>query len=190
MTGFRFALGGAQSLYNCTPDLTVLGKIIGGGMPVGAIGGKKSLLSLLAPCGPVYQAGTLSGNPVTCAAGLATLDILAREKDRIYPHLNDYTTRLTHGLSTCAARHGVALQTSSIGGMFGFFFTPNPVTNYSQACSANTDQFTQFFHNMIAQGVYFAPSAFEAGFASTCHGDYELTYTLEAADQAFSCMAS
>jgi glutamate-1-semialdehyde 2,1-aminomutase len=189
MTGFRVALGGAQSLYNCTPDLTVLGKIIGGGMPVGAIGGKKSLLSLLAPCGPVYQAGTLSGNPVTCAAGLATLDILAREHDRIYLHLNDYTTRLTHGLSASAARHGIALQTSSIGGMFGFFFTPNPVTNYSQACSANTDQFTQFFHNMIAQGVYFAPSAFEAGFASTCHGDHELTHTLTAADQAFSCMA-
>ena len=188
MTGFRVALGGAQSLYNCTPDLTVLGKIIGGGMPVGAIGGKQSLLSLLAPTGPVYQAGTLSGNPVTCAAGLATLDILARARDRIYPHLNDYTARLTQGLSACAVRHGVALQTSSIGGMFGFFFTPSPVTNYSQACSANTEQFTLFFHHMIAQGIYFAPSAFEAGFASFCHGDYELAHTLEAAEQAFSCM--
>ena len=190
MTGFRVALGGAQSLFTCQPDLTILGKIIGGGMPVGAVGGKKELLSLLAPSGPVYQAGTLSGNPVTCAAGLATLTILERDKETIYPHLLDYTKSLTAGMQKRAAQYNIPLQTQHVSGMFGFSFSDTPATNYASACKTDTTLFAQFFHTMIAQGVYFAPSAFEAGFVSTCHGSHELEHTLSALDHAFCCLTN
>ena len=185
MTGLRVALGGAQSLYDCTPDLTILGKIIGGGMPVGAIGGKKEIMSLLAPTGPVYQAGTLSGNPVTCASGLATLQLLDEKRSEIYPHLESMTSKLTQGLEACARRHKVPFTTSSIGGMFGIFFTDTPVTNYATACQTNGELFNRFFHAMIAQGIYFAPSAFEAGFISAAHTTLELEHTLDCADHAF-----
>ena len=188
MTGFRVALGGAQSIYDISPDITVLGKIIGGGLPVGAVGGKRSLMSLLAPSGPVYQAGTLSGNHLTMAAGLTTLRICQRDADRIYPQLNHYTETLCARMSQLAQRYGIGLQVSHVGGMFGFFFSDSPVVNYEQACQSDTKRFAQFFRAMLAQGIYFPPSAFEACFVSHAHGDVELCHTVDAIQQSFACL--
>ena len=188
MTGFRTALGGAQSLYNIKPDLTILGKIIGGGLPVGAIGGSAKIMSQLAPSGPVYQAGTLSGNHLTLAAGIETLKICQKESATLYPQLNQYTTTLCERMQVLAKQHNIHLQAQSVGGMFGFFFSNSPVDNYQKACQSNQELFKQFFHLMLAQGIYLPPSAFEACFVSKAHSQHELDYTLNAIGQAFSCM--
>ena len=184
MTGFRVARGGAQELYGVTPDLTTLGKIIGGGMPVGAFGGKRAIMEQLAPLGPVYQAGTLSGNPVALAAGLATLDLIA--SPRFHTDLATKTRQLCDELVTAACEAGVLLTTNYVGGMFGLFFTAENVTNYAQATACDVERFKTFFHGMLAEGVYFAPSAFEAGFMSSAHTEADLDATAVAARRVFA----
>ena len=184
MTGFRVARGGAQELYGVTPDLTTLGKIIGGGMPVGAFGGKRAIMEQLAPLGPVYQAGTLSGNPVALAAGLATLDLIA--SPRFHADLAAKTQKLCDELVTAACEAGVLLTANYVGGMFGLFFTAENVTNYAQATACDVERFKTFFHGMLAEGVYFAPSAFEAGFMSSAHTEADLDATAVAARRVFA----
>ena len=185
MTGFRVALGGAQAHYNIRPDLTCLGKVIGGGMPVGAFGGKREIMQCLAPLGPVYQAGTLSGNPVAMAAGLAALTAIQQEG--LYERLNHCTDVLTQGLRDIAKHHGIPLTTNKAGSMFGFFFTDvETVTNYQQAINCNTEQFNRFYHGMLSNGVYLAPASYEAGFVSACHSDALLDMTLETADKVMA----
>ncbi|WP_049621605.1 glutamate-1-semialdehyde 2,1-aminomutase [Frateuria defendens] len=182
MTGFRVALGGAQAHYGVTPDLTTFGKIIGGGMPVGAYGGRRELMEQIAPAGPIYQAGTLSGNPVAMAAGLAMLTLI--QAPGFYEELAAKTRRLTDGLQAVADGEGVPFSTNRVGGMFGLFFTAEKVTSYAQATTADTALFNRFFHAMLKRGVYLAPSAFEAGFVSSAHTDEDLADTLEAARAA------
>ena len=182
MTGFRVALGGAQAYYGVTPDLTTFGKIIGGGMPVGAYGGRRDLMEQIAPAGPIYQAGTLSGNPVAMAAGLAMLDLI--QAPGFHDKLAARTRLLTDGLQSVADGAGVAFSTNRVGGMFGLFFTADKVTTYAQATAADTVLFNRFFHGMLKRGVYLAPSAFEAGFMSSAHGDQDIADTLEAARSA------
>jgi glutamate-1-semialdehyde 2,1-aminomutase len=185
MTGFRVALGGAQALYGIRPDLTTLGKIVGGGMPVGAFGGRREIMQEIAPLGPVYQAGTLSGNPVAMAAGLATLEGIAAPG--FHDRLAASTDRLVEGLREAAGRARVALATSHVCGMFGLFFTDAPVvTTYAQATAGDIERFKRFFHGMLAEGVYFAPSAFEAGFVSAAHTDDLIDATVEAASRVFA----
>jgi len=185
MTGFRVARGGAQELYGVKPDLTTLGKIVGGGMPVGAFGGRREIMQHIAPLGPVYQAGTLSGNPVAMAAGLATLRGLASTD--FYPRLARSTERLVDGLREAARSAGVGLTTNHVCGMFGLFFTDAPeVTSYAAATRCDVERFKRFFHGMLAAGVYLAPSAFEAGFVSAAHGDAEIEATIAAARAVFS----
>tara|TARA_B100001989_G_C24542631_1_gene468566 strand:+ start:1524 stop:2804 length:1281 start_codon:yes stop_codon:yes gene_type:complete len=188
MTGFRVALGGAQSLFNIKPDITVLGKIIGGGLPVGAIGGRADLMQQLAPSGPIYQAGTLSGNHLTLAAGTTTLALCQDASPQLYAQLSDYTHQLTAGMRQAADRHNIPLQTAAVGGMFGFYFSEKPVTNYVEACKSDQALFRDFFQAMLAQGVYFPPSAFEACFVSQAHGQEELRHTLDAVNQAFASL--
>ena len=184
MTGFRVALGGAQAVYNVTPDLTTLGKIIGGGMPVGAFGGKRDIMQHIAPLGAVYQAGTLSGNPIAMAAGLAALTEIS--KPGVYQALTAKTTELLNGFSAAAARHGIPLTTNQVGGMFGVFFTTEKhVSNFAQATQCNIDAFKRFFHLMLDQGVYLAPSAYEAGFLSLAHSAEDLAHTIQAAELSF-----
>ncbi len=183
MTGFRVGLGGAQGLYGITPDLTTLGKVIGGGLPVGAFGGRREIMDKLAPTGPVYQAGTLSGNPVAVAAGLATLKEV--ETPGFYEDLADKTRRLTEGLVAAARRHGVPFSAQSVGGMFGIYFSERPPVGYAEALAGDRERFKRFFHAMLEAGVYLAPSAFEAGFVSAAHDEAALAFTLEAADKAF-----
>lgn len=190
MTGFRVALTGAQGLYGIEPDITVLGKIIGGGLPVGAIGGKAELMRHLAPSGPVYQAGTLSGNHMTLAAGLATLKHCRDHATTLYAQLHDYTSALTSGMRQQAQQHGIALQTVCAGGMFGFYFADKPVRNYLDASQTQQQHFRDFFQSMLAQGIYLPPSSYEACFVSKAHGEDELRYTLNATAQAFASMAS
>jgi glutamate-1-semialdehyde 2,1-aminomutase len=187
MTGFRVALGGAQAHYNIKPDLTTLGKVIGGGMPVGAFGGRRDIMDQLAPLGPVYQAGTLSGNPIAMAAGLATL----REVTQIdfYPSLAKHTEKLVEGLRERAASAQIPFCAHSLGSMFGFFFTEAPqIFSCEEAKKCNVSQFKQFFHGMLQQGIYLAPSAFEAGFVSSAHHKDEIQATLNAAEIVFSKM--
>ncbi len=185
MTGFRVARGGAQSLYGVTPDLTTLGKVIGGGLPVGAFGGRRAIMESIAPLGPVYQAGTLSGNPVALAAGLATLEIVARPG--FFEALGASTQRLTAGLRALAHDAGIGLTTNQVGGMFGVFFTDEPeVTGYRQATACDTERFRRFFHAMLAAGVYLAPSPFETGFVSAAHREADIDATLEAARTALA----
>lgn len=185
MTGFRVALGGAQSLYGIKPDLTTLGKVIGGGMPVGAFGGRRNIMEHLAPLGPVYQAGTLSGNPVAMAAGLKTLELIA--KPEFYPSLTDKTTKLTTGLKEHANKAGIALSTNSVGGMFGLFFSSeNHINSFAQVIACDQGLFKRFFHAMLAEGIYLAPSAFEAGFVSSAHTDDDLNKTLAIAANVFA----
>jgi len=180
MTGFRVARGGAQSIYGITPDLTTIGKIVGGGLPAAAFGGRADIMASLAPDGPVYQAGTLSGNPLAMAAGLATLEQL--DTPGFYTALSERTSQLTAGLAAIAGDLGVPLAVESEGGMFGFVFTADgPVRSFDQVAAADTDRFKKFFHGMLANGVYLAPSAFEAGFVSAAHGEDEITKTLAAA---------
>ncbi len=182
MTGFRVALGGAQALYGVTPDLTTLGKVIGGGMPVGAFGGRREIMEYLAPQGPVYQAGTLSGNPVALAAGLKTLELVS--EPGFYARLADKTAALTKGLEERAAACGVDLRINQVGGMFGLFFTAAPaVTDFAQVMACDQELFKRFFHGMLGEGVYLAPSAFEAGFVSAAHDEDTLTATLAAAER-------
>jgi len=185
MTGFRVALGGAQGLYQIKPDLTTLGKVIGAGMPVGAFGGKQEIMEHIAPLGPVYQAGTLSGNPIAMSAGLAMLNALSEPS--FYDKLEDKVKTLCQGVQAAAEHYGIPFSTNSVGGMFGWFFTESaPVSNYAQATACNIARFQKFYHLMLEQGVYLAPSAFEAGFVSAAHGEKELNQTIETANKVFS----
>jgi glutamate-1-semialdehyde 2,1-aminomutase len=188
MTGFRVALGGAQARYGVAPDLTTFGKIIGGGMPVGAYGGRRDLMEQVSPAGPVYQAGTLSGNPVAMAAGLAMLQLVQA------PGFHDALERTTHalcdGFEAAAREAGVPLHTTRVGGMFGLFFSDAPVDTYAGAVACDAAAFRRFFHAMLERGVFMAPSAFEAGFVSSAHGAAEVDATLEAARAAFRVAAA
>lgn len=183
MTGFRVALGGAQSLYGITPDLTTLGKVIGGGMPLAAFGGRRDIMQYLAPLGPVYQAGTLSGNPVAVTAGLVNLE-LAMEPG-LYERLGEMTRVMTEGLVQIGRHYGFPVCACALGGMFGFYFRDTLPTHLQEVLSADKERFKLFFHGMLAQGIYMAPSAFEAGFVSTVHGTAELEKTLDAAETVF-----
>ncbi len=188
MTGFRVGLHGAQGLYDIKPDLTTLGKIIGGGMPVGAFGGSQKIMSYLAPLGAVYQAGTLSGNPVAMAAGLTTLDLIAQAG--FYDALTAKTDYLMTGLKQRAQQSGIALTTNAVGGMFGLFFSAEPeITRFSQVMHSDQALFKQFFHAMLAEGVYLAPSAFEAGFVSAAHSTDDLNKTLASAEKVFKYLS-
>lgn len=187
MTGFRVAKGGAQALFNIQPDLTTLGKIVGGGMPAAAFGGRADIMASIAPDGPVYQAGTLSGNPVAMAAGLATLEQL--DQPGFYESLGQRTQQLIDGLSAAASDAGVSLAVEHAGGMFGFVFTDDaPVRHFTQVAAADVDRFRAFFHGMLAEGIYLAPSAFEAGFVSAAHGDAEIAATLDAARRVLAAL--
>ncbi|WP_108651955.1 glutamate-1-semialdehyde 2,1-aminomutase [Dongshaea marina] len=187
MTGFRVAHGGAQQHYGITPDLTTLGKIIGGGMPVGAFGGRREIMQAIAPSGPVYQAGTLSGNPIAMAAGLATLEEIS--KPGVYEQLNEQTQYLVDGIAAAAKKAGIPLATNRVGAMFGLFFTDEPeVSNYQQACACDQERFTRFFHGMLEKGVYLAPSAFEAGFVSLAHDKAALDTTISKASEVFASL--
>lgn len=182
MTGFRVALGGAQALYGITPDLSTFGKIIGGGMPVGAYGGRRDIMQQIAPSGPVYQAGTLSGNPVAMAAGLAMLQLI--QTPGFYAEIDRKTRVLTDGLRAIAVELGMPMTTNRVTGMFGLFFTDQTVETFAQATACDTALFNRFFHGMLARGVYLAPSAFEAGFLSSAHNDEVIGETLFAAREA------
>lgn len=185
MTGFRVALGGAQQLYGVKPDLTTLGKVIGGGLPVGAFGGKREIMEQIAPLGPVYQAGTLSGNPIAMAAGLATLTEI--DKKGFFADLTETTKHLVDGLVTRAKTFNIPLTANHVGGMFGLFFSEEKnIHNYKQVMNCNLDRFKLFFHEMLLQGIYFAPSAFEAGFVSAAHGKDEIKATIISSEQVFS----
>ena len=189
MTGFRVALGGAQALYGVRPDLTTLGKIIGGGMPVGAFGGRRDIMERLAPLGPIYQAGTLSGNPVAMAAGIATLDLVS--VPGFHERLNTMTDLLMRRLAGEAASAGIALATNQVCGMFGFFFTTErAVDSFAKVMACDTERFKRFFHRMLEEGVYFAPSAFEAGFLSAAHSDADIDMTIAAASKALASLRS
>jgi len=183
MTGFRVAYGGAQELYGIQPDLTTLGKIIGGGLPVGAYGGKASLMDWVAPAGPVYQAGTLSGNPLAVTAGLKTLEVLRRPGT--YERLEAFSNKLASGLAAAAMKAGVPLTVNRVGSMFTCFFTRDPVRDYASAKRSDTGKFARFFRTLLERGVYFPPSQFEAAFVSTAHTDADVAATLEAAAKAF-----
>ena len=188
MTGFRVARGGAQEHYGVTPDLTTLGKIIGGGLPVGAFGGREEVMAHISPTGPVYQAGTLSGNPLAMAAGLAVLETLS--DDGFHPRLGALTDRLVDGMRACASRRGVPLTTNHVCGMFGFFFTEaEHVRSFEDVQGCDADRFRRFFHAMLARGVYLAPSAFEAGFLSVTHDEAVIDALLEAMDDALAEIA-
>ena len=187
MTGFRVALGGAQAHYGVTPDLTTFGKIIGGGMPVGCFGGKRAIMQHIAPLGPVYQAGTLSGNPLAMAAGLTTLKLISRPG--FHSELSDYTSRLLAGLQERADAAGISFVTTQAGGMFGLYFSgADDIVTFEDVMASDAERFKRFFHLMLDGGVYLAPSAFEAGFTSIAHGDTELQLTLDAAEKAFAAL--
>ena len=179
MTGFRIALGGAQAHYGVTPDLTTFGKIIGGGMPVGAYGGRRDLMEQIAPIGPIYQAGTLSGNPVAMAAGLAMLELI--QAPDFHAKLAARTKLLADGLQSVADAEGISFSTNCVGGMFGLFFSSEKITRFDQVMAADSAMFGRFFHGMLERGVYLAPSAFEAGFMSSAHSEQDIAETLEAA---------
>ena len=184
MTGFRVGLGSAQGLYGIKPDLTTLGKVIGGGMPVGAFGGRRDIMQLIAPLGPVYQAGTLSGNPLSVAAGLTTLRLI--QTPGFYDDLTRKTRNLCEGLSKAAEKHGIRLSAQSVGGMFGLYFAESCPTSYAEVMRCDKEAFNRFFHAMLAAGHYFAPSAFEAGFVSAAHSDSDIAETIAAAERYFA----
>jgi len=187
MTGFRVALGGAQALYGVRPDLSTFGKIIGGGMPVGAFGGKREIMQQISPLGPVYQAGTLSGNPLAMAAGLATLRLI--NTPDFHQRLTAYTRELLSSLQARADAAGVPFTTTQAGGMFGLFFSEQrDIRSFADATGCHLERFNRFFHHMLQSGIYFAPSAFEAGFTSAAHGEAELALTLNAAEHAFTAL--
>lgn len=187
MTGFRVAKGGAQQIYGIRPDLVVMGKVIGGGMPLAAFGGRADVMSNLSPLGSVYQAGTLSGNPVAVAAGMAQLRLI--QQPGFYERLGAGTTRLMQGLEAAAKRHGITFRTDSEGGMFGFYFADTLPASYPDMARADVDVFKRFFHAMLDRGVYLAPSMYEAGFVSAAHDDAVIDATLQAADGAFAALA-
>ena len=187
MTGFRVSLGGAQQHYGVTPDLTTLGKVIGGGLPVGAFGGKKAIMEKIAPLGPVYQAGTLSGNPVSMAAGLTTLKLI--QALGFHDDLSQKAAMLCEGLKQRASAAGIPLTTNQVGGMFGVFFSEaDNITSFQQVTECNIERFQIFFHGMLSQGVYLAPSAYEAGFVSAAHTDKEINMTLDVAEKVFASL--
>jgi glutamate-1-semialdehyde 2,1-aminomutase len=188
MTGFRVHARGAQGLYGITPDLTTLGKVIGGGMPVGAFGGRRAIMEKIAPLGPVYQAGTLSGNPVAVAAGLATLALT--QAPGFYRALERTTRALTEGLAAAAKRQRVAFSAQAVGGMFGLYFAPAVPASYDEVLACDRERFNRFFHAMLDAGVYLAPSAYEAGFVSAAHTDEDIARTVEAAEAAFRTLAA
>jgi glutamate-1-semialdehyde 2,1-aminomutase len=184
MTGFRVALGGAQQLYGIKPDLTTLGKVIGGGLPVGAFGGRRDIMACLAPLGPVYQAGTLSGNPVAVAAGLATLKLI--QALGCHDRLAAMTLRLVEGLAPSAKKAGIAFSAQSVGGMFGIYFSANVPASFDEVMQSDKEAFNHFFHDMLDAGVYLAPSAFEAGFVSAAHTEADIDATLKIAEGIFN----
>ena len=184
MTGFRISYGGAQEKFGVTPDLTTLGKVIGGGLPVGAYGGKKEIMSMVAPSGPVYQAGTLSGNPLAMTAGIKTLELLKQEGT--YEKLESTTSRLIEGIIQSAENNGITINGGSVSAMFGFFLCEGPVRNFEEAKTNNSELFGKLHREMLKRGVYLAPSPFEAGFTSLAHSEEEIDRTLEAFDQSFS----
>jgi glutamate-1-semialdehyde 2,1-aminomutase len=186
ITGFRVAHGGAQAVYNITPDLTCLGKIIGGGFPIGAYGGRKDIMEMVAPVGPVYQAGTLAGNPVAMSAGIETLDILKESK--VYDELDRKASLLEKGISEAASTAGVNMQLPRQGSMFTIFFAEDVVTDYETATKADTELYARFFHHMLSQGVYLPPSQFEAAFVSAAHTDGDIQATIDAANKAFGSL--
>ncbi|TCP90104.1 glutamate-1-semialdehyde 2,1-aminomutase [Cricetibacter osteomyelitidis] len=187
MTGFRVALGGAQAYYGVTPDLTTLGKVIGGGMPVGAFGGKKEIMQFIAPTGPVYQAGTLSGNPIAMSAGIACLTELRQAGNEA--RLAQLTEKLSLGLKALTDKHGIPFVVNYVGGMFGLFFTDKAeITSYADVMTCDVEKFKQFFHGMLDGGIYLAPSAFEAGFMSLAHTDADIDHTLAVADKVFAML--
>lgn len=187
MTGFRVHLGGAQALYGITPDMTTLGKVIGGGLPVGAFGGRKDIMSVLAPLGKVYQAGTLSGNPVAVTAGLATLKLI--QATDFHAKLTAQTKKLMDGLKQAAKQAGVTFNAQNVGGMFGLYFSENCPSSYAEIMQNNNkEHFNRFFHSMLDSGVYLGPSAFEAGFVSAAHTDADIAFTVEAAEKAFKSL--
>ncbi|HSG93765.1 MAG TPA: glutamate-1-semialdehyde 2,1-aminomutase [Methylotenera sp.] len=188
MTGFRVHLGGAQALYNIKPDLTTLGKVIGGGLPVGAFGGRKDIMQCLAPVGAVYQAGTLSGNPVAVTAGLTTLKLI--QAPDFHAKLAAQTKKLVDGLVTAAKEAGVVFSAQSVGGMFGLYFSEKCPTSFAEVMQSNKENFNKFFHSMLDAGIYLAPSAFEAGFVSAAHTDEDIAFTIEVAKKAFASLAS
>ncbi|PTN11701.1 glutamate-1-semialdehyde 2,1-aminomutase [Nitrosomonas aestuarii] len=184
MTGFRVGLDCAQGLYQIKPDLTILGKVIGGGMPMAAFGGRREIMQYLAPVGAVYQAGTLSGNPVAVAAGLTTLKLI--QETGFYENLTNKTRQLTEGLTVSAQKHGIDFCAQSVGGMFGLYFSKHIPASFAEVMACDKDAFNRFFHSMLAKGVYFAPSAFEAGFVSSMHDSSEINETLSAAESIFA----
>ena len=183
MTGFRVSLGGAQELFGITPDMTTLGKVIGGGLPVGAFGGRKEIMQTLAPLGPVYQAGTLSGNPVAVAAGLKTLELI--QANGFFTFLSEQTKKLTDGLTKAAKELNIKFCARNVGGMFGLYFSEQPPNSFQDVMASDREKFNAFFHEMLSQGIYFGPSAFEAGFVSAQHSDEDINFTIECAKKAF-----
>jgi glutamate-1-semialdehyde 2,1-aminomutase len=188
MTGFRVAYGGAQEKYGITPDLTTFGKIIGGGLPVGAYGGPAEIMNLVAPLGPMYQAGTLSGNPLAMAAGIATLKRLQEKKAEIYPQLDALSAKLVEGIAAAAKESGVPLTFNRAGSMFTWFFTAEPVTDWDSASKSDTKAFGKFFRAMLEAGIYLPPSQFEAAFLGTAHSEQDILKTIAAAKHAFSAL--
>jgi glutamate-1-semialdehyde 2,1-aminomutase len=186
MTGFRVAYGGAQELYNIRPDLTTMGKIIGGGLPVGAYGGSSEIMNLVAPLGPMYQAGTLSGNPLAMAAGCAMLKHLRDQKQEIYPLIDKLSRELVEGVAVAAKDAGVPLCYNRVGSMFTWFFTPGPVTDWDSASKSNTEAFSKFFRSMLDSGVYLPPSQYEAAFLGATHSEEDVQRTIAAAKQALA----
>jgi len=187
MTGFRVALGGAQAVYDVKPDLTTLGKVIGGGMPVGAFGGRADIMSCIAPLGGVYQAGTLSGNPIAMTAGITTLGLI--EQDGFFDQLTERTRQLMTGLTEAAAANDIPLTTNQVGGMFGFFFSAaDEVTSFSQVMNSDTERFNRFFHGMLAKGINLAPSPFESGFVSAAHSVQDIETTISTAAEVMTSL--
>jgi len=186
MTGFRLAFGGAQEIYSIRPDLTTMGKIIGGGLPVGAYGGPSEIMDLVAPLGPMYQAGTLSGNPLAMAAGFATVKHLRDHKDEIYPRLEKLSGEVAEGVASAAKEAGIALCHNRVGSMFTWFFTPGPVTDWDSASKSDTEAFGRFFRAMLDSGIYLPPSQYEAAFLSAAHTEEDVQRTIEAAKRAFA----
>ena len=184
MTGFRVSLGGAQQYYNVDPDLTCLGKVIGGGLPVGAYGGKREIMEQVAPVGPVYQAGTLSGNPLAMTAGLATLKAL--KEPGVFEEIEQKAAKLCEGLKAAAEEEGIAVKTTRVGSMFGLFFSDQDIIDFDSVDSCDLGKFTKYFNTMLQEGIYFAPSQFEAGFMSLAHTDKDIEHTIAAAKKAFS----
>ncbi|MDP3050273.1 MAG: aminotransferase class III-fold pyridoxal phosphate-dependent enzyme, partial [Eubacteriales bacterium] len=184
ITGFRLTYGGAQNLFGVMPDLTCLGKIIGGGLPVGAYGGKREIMEMIAPAGPVYQAGTLSGNPLAMAAGITTLSVLARPG--VYTELERISTLLAEGIADAAKRTGAPVSFNRIGSMMCTFFTPDPVVDFKSAVKSDTEQYGKFFHRLLDEGIYIAPAQFEAMFVSTAHSEEDIEVTVEAIERALT----